>query len=85
VKINLGGDLLLSKNMHRQIAWHIAAWLHYKDFLEKLCKGWRSTTKSQRWSLLAKDDNGRTAWNLAAQLGYNEILEKSGFGIEKFI
>jgi len=31
------GDLLLSKNIYRQIAWHIAAWLDYKDILEELC------------------------------------------------
>jgi ankyrin repeat protein len=41
-----------------------------------VCKGWRNTTKSQRWSSLAKDDAGQTAWHLATQHGYEKILEE---------
>jgi hypothetical protein len=57
-----------------KLPWH-TAWLQ-RHSRETVCKGWRSTTKLQRWFLLAKDDERHTAWHLAPQHVCKEILEK---------
>lgn len=73
MKINLSGDLLLSKNIYRQFAWHVAVWLGSKEILEKMCVRAREVKLNRRVVvLLDKDDDGQTAWHLA-QHGYKEV------------